>query len=199
LEPPATSTAPLESRLAVCNCTAVAIAVAVAVQVVPPFHSSAVPGSVVPPELLAPPDTSTFVPESNVAVCRQRTEVIVPALAHVADVPDDGMVNTSAVPIGVPLVLPPVMSTLPPVSAVAVWLSRAVESAVVVDHALVEALNSCTLVVLVVPVPVVPPAMRTRLLKLLLLLVSNVAVWNRRAVAMFVDTAVQLPIPVEGL
>jgi hypothetical protein len=123
----------------------------------------------------------------------------VPPDGQVAAVPDAGIVNTNVEDNGVPpLVRPPVISTFPLASRVAVCPSRAAGSTVVVDHADVDVLKSCTLVVLVVPL-VLPPAIRTMLLKLVLLLVSRVAVWDRRATAMLVATAVHEPDPLLGL
>jgi hypothetical protein len=173
----------------------------VAVHVVP-FQSSALAMGFVPFD--DPPATTTWplpstVVDSNVALWKSRPEVIVPPEGQVAAVPEAGIVNTSVDDSGVPpLVRPPVIRTLPFASRVAVIPSRAAGSTVVVDHADVDVLNNCALVVLVVP-PVLPPAIRTMLLKFVLLLVSSVAVWDRRATAMLVETAVHEPDPLLGL
>ena len=130
--------------------------------------------------------------------CGPSAGVIVPAETQVAAVPEAGIVKTSAVPSIVVTFFPPVIRTLPFASIVAVCPSRAVASAVVVDQVSAVASKSCTVVRLVVP-PELPPAISTLLLKLLLLLVSKVAVCDRRADDMAVDTAVQVPVPVAGL
>ena len=127
-----------------------------------------------------------------------------PPDGHVADVPVAGIVKTAVVLIGEPpFVCPPVIKTFPFAKRVAVCESRAVASAVVFDHAEVDVLNNCTLVVLVVVVALVlPPTTKTMLLKLelfWLLVVSRVAVWKRRAEAM-VPVAAHEPtlLPVVG-
>jgi hypothetical protein len=198
LSPPAIRTALFDINVAVWPCTSAGIAVAVVVQVVVPFHSSAEPSEFVP---LKPPATNTWplarIPVGNrVAVCADRTDCIVPAEGHVAAVPDAGIVNLNVVPkVDEPL-LPPVTRTLPFAKLVAVCPSRVDGSAVVVDHAVPS--NNCTLVRLVVP-PELPPAISTLLLNDALLLESSVAECPRRAEAILVATADQLPEPDAGL
>jgi hypothetical protein len=202
LFPPAMRIMPFPNTVAVCDRTAAGNGVDVAVQVLLPFQSSAVASGFVPSD--DPPATSTCplaaIPAgNNVAVWVIRPAVRFPPDGQVADVPLVGIVKTSVVASGEPVpFLPPVTSTLPLASLTAVCPSRAVDSAVVLDQADVDVLNSCTPVTLVVP-PEFPPTINTWLLKLLLLLVSRVAVWERRAVAMFVETAVQEPEPLLGL
>jgi len=150
-----------------------------------------------------PPATSTdpgfkIADPSSVAVCSDRAAVIVPPEGQVALVPEPGIVNTSVVASVVVPLFPPVRSTLPFASVVAVWPSRALGRAVVVDQVSADVSNSWTLVRLVVP-PELPPAIRTLLLKFVLLLVSSTAVCERRAEAMLLVTAVQVPVPDEGL
>jgi hypothetical protein len=195
--PPATSTRPFASKVAVCPCTAAASAVVSAHDV--PFHSSALETVTVPfvdpPATTTEPVVASAVP-SSVAVCATRAACMFPPEGQVAAVPVAGIVNTAVVAIGAPLLVrPPVISTLPFASRVAVCPSRAAGSTVVFVHVEFDVLNSCTVLTLVAPLEF-PPAISTMLLKLPLLLVSSVAVWNRRADAMFVATAVHVPFPV---
>jgi hypothetical protein len=141
--------------------------------------------------------SSTLV-ESSVAVCAQRSELIVPPEGQVAAVPEAGIVKTCVEPRNDVPLLPPVMSTLPFASLVAVCPSREDERAVVVDQVSALVSKSWTVAKLVVP-PEFPPTINTLLLKLLLLLVSKVAVWDRRAEDILNDWRVQAPEPVVGL
>lgn len=137
--PPTTSTVPLSvvplaSSVAVWARMADGNAVA-AVQVVLPFQSSVVLSELVP--LVEPPATKTWpfastLLASSVAVCSRRAEVIVPALAQLPD-PEAALKSWVVFKVAEPL-SPPVMSTLPFASAVAVCPSRLLESATPAVH-----------------------------------------------------------------
>jgi len=133
----------------------------VAVQVVEPFHSSAVASDAVP---FDPPATSTWpfftmVDGSNVAVCACRAVVMLPADAQLPE--PLAALNSDVVFKTVVPFKPPVTSTLPFASAVAVCASRALDSAVRLLQADVPS-KSCTFAT-VAPPPESPPTTRTLL------------------------------------
>jgi hypothetical protein len=147
----------------------------------------------VPPATRTCPLDSTAVP-SNVALWRFRADVIAPADAKLPD-PEAALKRSVDERSEVPL-RPATIRTLPLARAVAVCPSRAVVKAVNVVQADVPS-NSCTLVRLALPE--FPPTTSTLLFNAVLPgTVSSVAVWERRALAMFA-TLVQAPAPDAGL
>jgi hypothetical protein len=191
LTPPATSTTPFESSVAVWPCTGAGIAVVAAN--VEPFQSSAVPSDALP---FDPPATSTCPVPRGVAVWSWRAVVRFPEAVHVPW-PDDGLKTTVVFRVVVP-VLPPVTSTLPFDSTVAVCPSLAAGSCVTRFAAdQVVPLSTCTTAV--VDDPELPPTTMTVLLSAAFPGTdSSVAVWFVAALAIW-PVAVQLPVPLVGL
>src|SRR5581483_1665196 len=195
--PPANKTLLFGSSVAACPCIGPANAV-VGLQVATPSNSSAelstTPAASVPPAARTCP-FETIVGGNRVAVCPCRADVIVPAAVQVP-VPLAGS-KSNAVATGIPMLLPPAIRTFPLASTVAVWPSRAVASGVRVVHADVPS-NTWTEVRLEL-IPKLPPTTKTLLLSVGLPgTFSRVAVWKRRATAMLA-TAVQVPVPDDGL
>ena len=202
LFPPAIRIKPFPNTVAVCDRTAAGSGVDVAVQVLLPFQSSAVASGFVPFE--DPPATSTCplaaIPAGNkVAVWVIRPAVRFPPDGQVADVPLVGIVKTSVVASGEPRSVPAArdehVAVGQPGGGVPLARGRQRRRARPGRRRRVEQLHAGD----AGRAAELPPTISTWSLKLLLLLVSRVAVWERRAVAMLVETAVHEPEPLLGL
>src|SRR5580700_2143653 len=186
LRPPATSTSPLFSSVALC-CSRAACIEPVCVHVpVAGLYSSALATSLQKSssQLLKPPAASTWPSGSRVAVWNWRANFIDPVLAQV---PVAGLYSSALVrvlrklpasqPYAWPLQPPPATSTWPFGSRVAVCPDRATFSAPVGDHLPVAGLYSSAFVTWRLPCS--PPATSTWPLR------SSVAVASVTATGMF--------------
>jgi hypothetical protein len=168
----------------------------VAVQVVVPFHTSAEARGALPED---PPATntcpfSTMADGRSVAVWSCRAAVRVPADEKLPD-PEAALKRSVVFSVELPD-RPPATSTFPLASAVAVWPSRALESAVRLLQVEVPS-KSWTFVT--EAVPELPPTTMTLLLSVVFPdTLRRVALWNFTACGI-VPVAVYVPAPEDGL